>query len=67
MAGPPPWRTPVLLAAAGTAFGTYVLVVTAPDRHHDSTSTLFSGAVGGLFSGPGCWRGCAGPGTRSGC
>ena len=48
-----PRRTAVVLAVAGGAFGALVLVVTAPDRHPDSTSTLFSGAVGGLYLGAG--------------
>ena len=46
-------RTAVALAVAGTAFGGWVLVVTAPDRHSDSTSTLFSASVGGLYLGAG--------------
>lgn len=53
MAGPSPRRTAVVLAALGTAFGGHVLVVTAPDRYSDSTTTLFSGAVGGLYLGAG--------------
>ncbi|MFI7413110.1 sensor histidine kinase [Streptomyces sp. NPDC049627] len=46
-------RTAVALAVAGTAFGSWVLVVTAPDRYADSTSTLFSASVGGLYLGAG--------------
>ncbi|MEV8596592.1 ATP-binding protein [Streptomyces sp. NPDC052012] len=47
--GPSPRHTAVVLAVVGAGFGTYVLLITAPDRHADSTSTLFSGAVGGLY------------------
>ncbi|MER7372480.1 sensor histidine kinase [Streptomyces lanatus] len=50
---PSPQLNAFALAAAGTAFGIWVLVVTAPDRYADSTSTLFSGAVGGLYLGAG--------------
>ncbi|MFI6339457.1 sensor histidine kinase [Streptomyces sp. NPDC050535] len=66
MAGPSPRRTAVLLATAGTAFGTYVLVVTAPDRYDDSTSTLFSGAVGGLYLGAGLLARLRRPGNAVG-
>jgi signal transduction histidine kinase len=38
-----------LLAVAGGVFGGWVLIVTASGRHETSTSTLFSGAVGGLY------------------
>ncbi|KPI22144.1 integral membrane sensor signal transduction histidine kinase [Actinobacteria bacterium OK074] len=46
-------RTAVLVAGAGAVFGVFVLVLTAPDRYADSTTTLFSGAVGGLYLGAG--------------
>ncbi|MFC9848423.1 sensor histidine kinase [Streptomyces sp. NPDC060223] len=48
-----PRGTAVVLAAFGAAFGVFVLVLTAPDRYADSTSTLFSGTVGGLYLGAG--------------
>ncbi|WP_149825993.1 ATP-binding protein [Streptomyces tailanensis] len=59
MGGARPRRSAVVLAVAGAAFGVFVLVLVAPDRHPDSTSTLFSGAVGGLYLGAGLlarWR-----------
>lgn len=37
------------LAAGGLAFGMYVLVVSAPGRYVTTTTTWFSGAVGGLY------------------
>jgi signal transduction histidine kinase len=37
------------LAVAGLAFGTMVLVLSASGRHATSTSTWFSGTVGGLY------------------
>lgn len=43
----------VALAVSGAAFGTYVLVVTAPGRDTTTTTILFSGAVGGLYLGAG--------------
>ncbi|MFJ2241488.1 sensor histidine kinase [Streptomyces sp. NPDC087859] len=66
MAGPSPKRTAVLLATAGTAFGIYVLAVTAPDRYDDSTTTLFSGAVGGLYLGAGLLARLRRPGNAVG-
>ncbi|MDX2935407.1 sensor histidine kinase [Streptomyces ipomoeae] len=52
-------RTAVVLAGVGAVFGAFVLVLVADDRHADSTSTVFSGAVGGLYLGAGLaarWR-----------
>lgn len=66
MADPSPRRTAVVLALAGTAFGAYVLIVTAPDRYADSTSTLFSGAVGGLYLGAGLLARLRRPGNAVG-
>src|SRR5689334_5146434 len=37
------------LAVAGAAFGAVVLALTASGRHATSTSTWFSGTVGGLY------------------
>jgi signal transduction histidine kinase len=46
-------RTPpygvIGLAVAGAGFGAAVLALTASGRHETSTSTWFSGAVGGLY------------------
>lgn len=59
VSGARPRRTAVVLAVSGAAFGVFVLVLVAPDRHPDSTSTVFSGAVGGLYLGAGLlarWR-----------
>ncbi|MER5524235.1 ATP-binding protein [Streptomyces sp. NPDC002677] len=65
-AGLSPRRAAVALAVAGTAFGGYVLVVTAPDRYSDSTSTLFSGTVGGLYLGAGLLARLRRPGNAVG-
>src|SRR2546430_3872206 len=48
---PPYGRAAVVagLAVAGAAFGAAVLVLTASGRHETSTSTWFSGTVGGLY------------------
>ncbi|MFD0316597.1 sensor histidine kinase [Streptomyces flavalbus] len=59
-------RTAVLLAASGAAFGAWVLAVTAPDRYADSTSTLFSGAVGGLYLAAGLLARLRRPGNAVG-
>ncbi|MFE6287936.1 sensor histidine kinase [Streptomyces sp. NPDC057877] len=64
--GPHPRRTAVLLALTGAAFGVFVLVLTAPDRHAESTSTLFSGAVGGLYLGAGLLARLRRPGNAVG-
>ncbi|WP_432043628.1 sensor histidine kinase [Streptomyces cadmiisoli] len=63
---PSPRFTAVALALAGAAFGGYVLALTAPDRHADSTSTLFSGAVGGLYLGAGLLARLRRPGNAVG-
>ncbi|MFL6120284.1 hypothetical protein [Actinophytocola sp.] len=42
-------RTVGVLTGAGVAFGVFVLAVTASDRYEESTTTLFSGTVGGLY------------------
>ncbi|MFJ9011178.1 sensor histidine kinase [Streptomyces canus] len=63
---PSPRRTAVLLALAGAAFGGYVLVVTAPDRYADSTSTVFSGTLGGLYLGAGLLARLRRPGNAVG-
>ena len=44
-----PVRAVALLAAVGAVFGAVVLVLSAPGRHENSTTTLFSGAVGTLY------------------
>ncbi|MEU6350186.1 ATP-binding protein [Streptomyces sp. NPDC047072] len=66
MADRSPRRTAVVVALAGTAFGVYVLVVTAPDRYADSTSTLFSGTVGALYLGAGLLARLRRPGNAVG-
>jgi signal transduction histidine kinase len=48
-AGRPAVRAVGVLAVAGGAFGAVVLVLAAPGRHEMSTTTLFSGTVGGLY------------------
>jgi signal transduction histidine kinase len=44
-----PVRAVALLAAVGAVFGAVVLVLSASGRHENSTTTLFSGAVGTLY------------------
>ncbi|MEU5433233.1 ATP-binding protein [Streptomyces sp. NPDC020719] len=41
------------LAVGGMGFGAYVLAVSAPGRYDTTTTTWFSGAVGGLYLGAG--------------
>jgi hypothetical protein len=38
-----------VLTATGVGFGAFVLVITASARYEESTTTLFSGVVGGLY------------------
>ncbi len=45
----PSTRAVGVLAVAGAAFGAAVLLLTMSDRHETSTTTLFSGTVGGLY------------------
>ncbi|MEV4318134.1 ATP-binding protein [Actinocrispum sp. NPDC049592] len=47
--GRPPIRVVASLAAAGAVFGAAVLMASASGRHETSTTTLFSGMVGGLY------------------
>lgn len=55
-----------MLALSGAAFGTYVLIVTAPGRYATTTTILFSGAVGGLYLGAGLLARLRRPGNRVG-
>jgi signal transduction histidine kinase len=65
-AGRRPTALVALLALAGGVFGVWVLIVTASGRHETSTSTLFSGAVGGLYLATGVLAHARQPGNRVG-
>jgi signal transduction histidine kinase len=54
------------LAVVGAAFGVAVLVLTDVDRYEDSTTTLFSAAVGGLYLAAGVAATLREPGNRVG-